>query len=94
MGQTLGVRDGIRLLVWRPPRGNGVLACEGIPLANMKPGPCSERLPGPAGTTTRPGQWLRDPVSGLEMLCTRAGSGALTFGGRPIPVDSGRPQPG
>jgi nitrite reductase/ring-hydroxylating ferredoxin subunit len=83
-GQTLGMRDGIRLLVWRPPRGNGVVACDGIPLANMRPGPCSEQTPGAGGATIWPGQWMIDPVSGLEVLCTRAGPGALTFDGREL----------
>lgn len=89
MGQTLGIRDGLRLMICHPPHTTGVLACENVPLANMRAVPCSEQLSGPVHATIRPGQRMSDPVSGLEILCTRAGAGALTFGGRRLMPNSG-----
>jgi hypothetical protein len=80
-GKTLGLPGGVSVLVTRAPRHGGVLRCDGDVLAPQRPPACSART----GTgTILAGQRFTDPVSGLEIVCTRAGDGALTFAGRPL----------
>jgi hypothetical protein len=81
IGTTLGLPSGVSVLVTRAPRKGGVLRCDGDVLTPQRPPACSAG----AGTgTIRAGQRFTEPVSGLEIVCTRAGDGALTFAGRPL----------
>jgi hypothetical protein len=81
IGKTLGLPGGVSVLVTRTPDQPGVLRCDGYLLTPQQPPACS--TPGGAGTI-RPGEWFTDPVSGFEVVCTRAGSGILTFADRPL----------
>lgn len=68
-------------VVVRPPKTAGLPQCGGhdmVPLAE----PATERAPldGFAGGCAV-GKRYRDEVSGIELLCTKAGQGALGFGG-------------
>ena len=82
VGRTLGVPGGVSVLVTCAPAEDGLLRCDGEILIAQQPPACSA-LPGKTGRI-RPGQWFTDPVSGLEVVCTRAGHGLLTFAGRPM----------
>lgn len=82
VGQTLGVPGGLSLLVTRAPDEYGVLMCDDDVLTPQRPPACSAALAGSGAI--RPGTGFNDPVSGLEVVCTRAGHGTLTFAGRPL----------
>ena len=82
-GQTLGVPDGICVVVTRAAHVPDQLHCEGQLLVDEHPPPCSAREEH-AAADVQPGDVLWDPVSGFEVRCTRAGNGPLTFGGRPM----------
>jgi hypothetical protein len=81
IGKTLGLPVGVSVLVTRAPDRQGVLRCDGDILTPQRPPACS--TPGGTGTI-RPGEWFTDPVSGLEVVCTRSGHGILTFADRPL----------
>ena len=81
-GRTLGVPGGVSVLVIREPAGDGLLRCGDEVLTSQPPPACSA-IPEKAGTVW-PGLRLADPASGLEVVCTRAGHGVLTFAGRPM----------
>lgn len=82
VGRTLGVPGGVSVLVTRAPAEDGPLRCGDEILTPQQPPACSA-LPAKTGTI-HPGQWFTDPASGLEVVCTRAGHGVLTFAGRPM----------
>jgi hypothetical protein len=82
LGQTLGVAGGVSVLVTRAPDEHGVLRCGGDVLTPQRPPACG--APRTGSGTIRPGTWFTDQVSGLQVVCTRAGHGTLTFAGRPM----------
>jgi hypothetical protein len=88
-GRTLGLPGGPSVLVTSVPDGDGLLACGSEALVAQRPPACSQ--PARGSGTIQPGQWFTDPASGLEVVCTRAGHGVLTFDGRPLLM--GRPRP-
>jgi hypothetical protein len=92
VAQTLGSEQGMTVLVVRPPRGPGELCCDGIAMFNRRPASCS--VSSLSKGRIRLGQRLRDSVSGLEVVCTYAGNGALSFDGRPLKVVPNKPTPG
>jgi hypothetical protein len=86
-GQTY--RDpagGAVVLVLMAPRWPGVLRCGGAPMVTSRPLPCGYHSRTRIGfsTTLWPGRRYRDPASGLEVRCMRAGSGRLTYAGQPL----------
>lgn len=88
-GMTLGIHGGVSVLVTRAPDEHGVLTCCGKVLTPQRPPACSAMRTGSGAI--RPGMWFTDLTSGLEVVCTRAGDGALSFAGRPL---QRRPGPG
>jgi len=82
VGATMGLPAGLSVLVTRAPDRIGVLRCNDEVLTRQLPPPCSA-APATSGSIL-PGDRFRDPASGLEIVCTRAGQGALTFDGRPM----------
>jgi hypothetical protein len=81
-GQTLGVSNGLRVVVTVSPSERGELRCGVITLTPQRPPPCnpSSVVEG----TIRPGDQFADPVSGLEVTCTHVGYGVLSFNGRKL----------
>jgi hypothetical protein len=85
-GSTLGMPDGVMLLIARGPDVRGHLRCNGVMLQVARPPACSSS----AGETSvvaetdalLPGAVFIDPMSGLTAVCTRAGRGRLEFAGR------------
>lgn len=80
-------------VVVRPPSGAGELTCGGAPVrpqadAGDGEGPVPE---GSEGTTA--GKRYTDPASGMELLCTKAGRGDLSFAGRPLQLKDAKPLP-
>jgi hypothetical protein len=82
VGRTLGLPGRLSVLVISAPAEDGLLTCGGETLVPQPPPACS--LPAWNAGTIRPGQRFTDPVSGLQLVCTRAGHGVLTFAGRPL----------
>jgi hypothetical protein len=79
-GQTLGVSGGVSVMVISPPSKEGVALCGTSRLTPQRPPACGAPLV--ADGTIHPGERFTDPVSGLEVVCTRAGDGMLSFDGR------------
>jgi len=85
-GTTWGVTGGVSVLVRRAPDRDGKLTCtHEAKIAVLSPSlpPACGVAPAPAGSL-RPGMRLTDPVSGLEVVCTRPGEGVLAYDGRPL----------
>jgi hypothetical protein len=95
-GATVGLRAGVSVLVTRAPNRDGVLQCSEAVLTPQRPPACGavpqttvsqttvpSRAERPAGAIL-PGERFTDPVSGLEIVCTRTGHGIFTFDGRPL----------
>jgi len=74
-----------QVVVVRPPKAEVTLECGGYQMV-----PHSE--PKPEGKTISPdfaegsqmGKRFADEETGMEILCTKAGAGTLTIGGRPL----------
>jgi hypothetical protein len=82
---TLGSHDGgVIVVVQHEPNEPGVLQCDGTRLVSRRPLPCSTPVPDEEGFDIRAGQRLADDQSGLELICTKGGTGTLTFNGRPL----------
>ena len=82
-GQTLGVPDGICVVITRTADVPGPLRYEGQLLVDENPPPCSTRTQR-STADVQPGDVLWDPETGFEVRCTRAGNGLLTLGERPM----------
>lgn len=80
VGTTWGISGGVTVLVTRAADEHGVLKCGGAVLTPQRPPACST-VQGGSGSI-RLGERFADPMSGLEVVCTRAGDGLLTFAGR------------
>jgi hypothetical protein len=59
-----------------------VLCCNGVAMLTGHPLPCGFHARSRIRTTLRPGLRYREPASGLEVLCLRAGHGQLTYTGQ------------
>jgi hypothetical protein len=81
--------------VVRPPKMPVTLECGGaamLPLQAGTAGPAATAAP--AGTSgTLIGKRYADDASGLEVLCTRAGSGAVSADGRAMPAKQAKALP-
>jgi hypothetical protein len=81
-------------IVIKTPRAPGLLACGGEAMVVAAEGvPTGAQL-----AQAQPGQALIgkryvDAASGLEMLCTKGGKGALSFEGRPLTLKEAKPLP-
>lgn len=81
------------MVVVRPADGDHRLGCGG---ADMVP----VGTPAPGGTVdaalsepTLLGKRYEDEASGLEVLCSKGGEGALTLDGVPLPLKGAKPLP-
>lgn len=72
---------GGEVVVVRPPSTDGVLTCGGAPMLPFEA--VTDTPPPSAGPAqTLAGKRHVDAESGLELLCTKSGAGALAFAGR------------
>ena len=74
----------------RPPKGDGLPQCGGVDMVPMgeEATAAAEIVAGWDGGCAV-GKRYRSDASGVEMLCTRAGAGALGFGGEILePVEA------
>jgi hypothetical protein len=81
-------------IIVRPPQQPGALACGGQPMVdtNTDAGPV-ERLAAADDNRALIGKRYVDEASGLEVLCTKQGLGALSFDGRPLSLKQAKPLP-
>ncbi|WP_280231099.1 hypothetical protein [Nocardia cyriacigeorgica] len=94
VGQTLvSVVDATAVVVIRAPAGAGVLTCGGKDMVVGKPAADggSVEMAGHGGTVL--GKRYVDGAGALEVLCIKAGSGALALDGRALEVKSAKPLP-
>ena len=83
-----------QVVVVKAPSGGGDvdLRCGGEPLREMGAG--GDRLPiSFEGEATLMGKRYADDDLGLELLCTKPGTGALSIGDQPLPIKGAKPLP-
>lgn len=81
-------------IVIRPPEADGVIACGGHPMAAAGEAPAeAPALTEPQQGLALPGKRYVDLTTGLEVLCTKAGKGALAYDGRPLTLKEAKPLP-
>jgi len=81
------------VVVVRPVEGDHALGCGGADMVpagtDASPGTVDPAL----GEPTLLGKRYEDEGSGLEVLCSKGGDGALTLDGQPLVVKSAKPLP-
>jgi hypothetical protein len=83
-----------QVVVVKAPSDGVELGCGGAPLLDDGQEPGSAAALDPAlGDGPLLGKRYADEDRGLELLCTRAGTGALTVDGRPLLVKGAKPLP-
>jgi hypothetical protein len=83
-----------QVVVVKAPSEPVELGCGGAPLLEegQEPDPTATLDPS-LGDALLLGKRYADEELGLELLCTRAGTGALTVDGRPLGVKGAKPLP-
>ena len=83
-----------QVVVVRAPADDVELSCGGAPLlAEGEDAPGGAELDASLGEAVKVGKRYADEGTGLEVLCTRTGAGALTVGGRLVPMKGAKPLP-
>ena len=83
-----------QVVVVKAPSGAVELGCGGAPLLDDgQEADASASLDPSLGDGPLLGKRYADDDLGLELLCTRAGTGALTVDGRPLLVKGAKPLP-
>jgi hypothetical protein len=83
-----------QVVVVRAPATEVEVGCGGAPL--LEDGATADAgvsLDGSLGDAALLGKRYADEELGLELLCTRAGAGALTVDGRVLPLKGAKPLP-
>ena len=82
------------IVVVRPARDAVTLECGGHPMIAMGEAAAGGLSLSPANATgTRVGKRYQDEESGLEVLGTKAGEGALSVDGKPLAPKDAKPLP-
>ena len=82
-----------QVVVVKAPAGEVELGCGGAPLLDDGQDVDGATLDASLGDGPLLGKRYADDEVGLELLCTRAGTGALTVDGRLLPVKGAKPLP-
>jgi hypothetical protein len=83
-----------QVIVVKAPTVDVELGCGGAPLlADGEEGPAGATLDPAIGEAALLGKRYADDEVGLELLVSKAGGGALTCNGRPLPVKGAKPLP-
>lgn len=83
-----------QVVVVKAPDGDVEVGCGGAPLLDDgEQADGSAQLDPSLGEGPLLGKRYADDDLGLELLCTRAGTGALTVDGRPLPLKGAKPLP-
>jgi hypothetical protein len=81
------------VIVVRPPGGEVDLRCGGAPMIPIDQSPPRSNLDASHSGGTQLGKRYADPDSGLELLCTKAGTGSLSLTDKAIPPKDAKPLP-
>jgi len=83
-----------QVVVVRTPSGDVDLRCGGHPMVAVADAPSEKDTPA-AGfdTGTAMGKRYSDEDAGVEVLCSKPGSGALSVGDTPLPIKEAKPLP-
>lgn len=82
--RRLAGASGLSIVVLDEPALPGELLCDGMELVPSPPARCGTVSTWRDGREHRIGDRLYNPESGLSVMCSRSGSGDLTFNGRPL----------
>lgn len=82
-----------QVVVVRAPATDVELGCGGAPLLADGEEAASATLDPSLGDGPQLGKRYADEESGLELLCTKPGTGALTLGGQPLAIKGAKPLP-
>lgn len=83
-----------QVVVVRAPDADVEIACGGAPmLEDGQDADGSATLDASLGEGPLIGKRYADEELGLELLCSRGGTGALTVDGKPLPVKGAKPLP-
>jgi hypothetical protein len=73
------------VVVVRPPKTPATLECGGYQMVpHAEPKPEGKEIAADFAEGSAAGKRYADEETGMEVLCTKAGAGSLTIGGRPI----------
>jgi hypothetical protein len=81
------------IVVVRPPSAEGALYCGGAEMAALGTEAAAQPLDPSASGGVAIGKRYVDEPSGLEVLGSKAGAGALFFDGRPLRMKEAKPLP-
>ena len=94
VGQTLySATDTTTVIVVRASEADLAITCGGEPMAETAPAPPPAALAQPGPGAALLGKRYADETLGLELLCTKAGGGALEVNGAPLPMKDAKPLP-
>ncbi len=83
-----------QVVVVRAPAGDVEVGCGGAPMVpDGEDGPAGAALDASLGDGPQLGKRYADEELGLELLCTRAGAGALTANGAVLALKGAKPLP-
>ncbi|HVN50504.1 MAG TPA: hypothetical protein VMT43_03680 [Acidimicrobiales bacterium] len=81
------------VVVVRAPSGDVEVGCGGAPLVDAADASPAGQLDASLGDGPLLGKRYADDELGLELLCTKSGTGALTVNGQPLPLKGAKPLP-
>lgn len=85
---------GTEVVVVRPPSAPVELVCGGQPMVPLDVAPSPAGAPaGGGGDGAQLGKRYEDAETGLEVLCTKGGTGSLAVGDRPLVIKGAKPLP-
>jgi hypothetical protein len=82
-----------QVVVVKAPPGEVEVSCGGTPMVAEDPGGASGTPDASLGEGPALGKRYADEERGLELLCSRAGTGALTVDGEPLLLKGAKPLP-
>ena len=82
-----------QVVIVRAPSADVEIACGGAPMVEQDPGGATGEPDASLGEGPALGVHLDDDERGLELLCSRAGTGALTVDGQPLLLKGAKPLP-
>lgn len=82
-----------QVVVVKAPSGDVEIACGGAPMVAEQSGAASGTPDASLGDGPALGKRYADDDRGLELLCSRAGAGALTVDGEPLHLKGAKPLP-
>ncbi len=81
------------VVVVRPPSSPVALTCGGAPMEDLATAAAAGAALAAGGDGTLLGKRYEDAETGLELLCTKGGSGALALDDRPLLLKGSKPLP-